>query len=416
MADVLICGGGVAGSALAILLGRSGVSVELLERDIFPREKPCGEGLMPAGVAVLERLELVQAVRGAPFRGVRYHFDKRCVDAPFPSASGHLICGRGVRRKYLDRSLFQTAAETPGVRAFTNTRVHRLLWINGRVAGAIVNGEPRRARLVVAADGAHSRIRRELGFDASSSRKRMGIRVHYRLARGKEQNCWVDVSLRHGYELYVTPLTDGEILIAALANAEGGESIQSRFRRWVFAEPFLANLLEGAEQISNPACASWPVNSARPRNAPGVVLLGDAAGSIDPISGGGMTHALLTAELLSKHICCGIEGDDEWMSSFERERQNLLRGFRRVTRALLWLAAYPAAAGQILTTAEKFPPLISYFAGIAGGVSHLFDSSRATSSAKVARFGVPVLEEMLGQAYPGRNAEAELFAFYDLIV
>ena len=404
MADVLICGGGVAGSALAILLGRSGISVELVERDIFPREKPCGEGLMPAGVAVLERLGLFQVVRGAPFRGVRYHFDRRCVDAPFPSASGHLICGRGVRRKYLDSSLFQNAAETPGVRASTGARIDRLLRVNGRVAGAIVNGEPQRARLVVAADGAHSRIRRELGFDASSSRKRMGIRVHYRLARGKEQNCWVDVSLRHGYELYVTPLTDGEILIAALANAEGGESIQSRFRRWVFAEPFLADLLEGAEQISDPACASWPVNSAKPRNAPGVVLLGDAAGLIDPISGGGMTHALLTAELLAKYIRNGIESGEEWMSSFERERQTLLKGFRRLTRALLWLAAYPAAAGQILATAGNFPPLISYFAGIAGGVSHLFDSSKAIRSAKVVRFGVPVLEGMPGMSRPERGS------------
>ena len=394
MADVLICGGGVAGSALAILLGRSRLSVELFERGNFPREKPCGEGLMPAGVAVLERLGLRQIACAAAFRGVRYRFDKRSVEAPFPRANGRVICGRGVRRKYLDTLLFQTAGETPGVRAFTNARVDRLLWEKGRVAGVIVNGEPERARLVLAADGAHSRIRRELGFDASRSRKRMGIRVHYRLARGKEQNCWVDVSLRKRYELYVTPLPDGEILIAALANAEGGESIQSRFRRWIFDEPFLADLLEGAEQISDPACASWPVNNAKPRNAPGVVLLGDAAGSIDPISGGGMTHALLTAELLSKYIRSGIECGEEWMTSFERERQKLLRRFRRLTWALLRLAAYPAAAEQILTLAGQFPSVISYFAGIASGVSHLSDCCRAEGKAKVVRTGVLTLEKM----------------------
>ncbi len=56
MSDVLISGGGVAGSTLAILLGRRGLQVELFERGHFPREKPCGEGLMPAGVAVLNRL------------------------------------------------------------------------------------------------------------------------------------------------------------------------------------------------------------------------------------------------------------------------------------------------------------------------------------------------------------------------
>ncbi len=74
MADVLISGAGVAGSTLAILLGRRGLQVELFERGHFPREKPCGEGLMPAGVAVLNRLGVGEAVGGAPFYGVRYHY------------------------------------------------------------------------------------------------------------------------------------------------------------------------------------------------------------------------------------------------------------------------------------------------------------------------------------------------------
>src|SRR5215471_8789653 len=74
MTDVLIVGGGIAGSALAILLGRQGLSVELFERGRFPKEKACGEGLMPAGVGVLERLGVAEAVGGAPFYGVRYHF------------------------------------------------------------------------------------------------------------------------------------------------------------------------------------------------------------------------------------------------------------------------------------------------------------------------------------------------------
>ena len=65
MADVLIAGGGIAGSILAVILGRRGLSVELFDHGHFPREKPCGEGLMPAGVAVLERLCLARTVRGA---------------------------------------------------------------------------------------------------------------------------------------------------------------------------------------------------------------------------------------------------------------------------------------------------------------------------------------------------------------
>lgn len=394
MVDVAICGGGVAGSALAIQLGRCGLSVELFERDVFPREKPCGEGIMPAGVAVLERLGVARVAGGASFQGVRYRLSGQCVEAPFPRVSGHPTYGRGLRRKHLDHLLFQTAAET-GVHAHDGARVERPIWENDCVAGVIVNGEPHRARLVVAADGVHSRIRRELGLDSRALRKRMGTRVHYRLPPGREQSRWVDVSLRQGYELYVTPLADGEILIAALANAHGsGEPIYKKFQRWILVEPFLADLLEGAEQISEPACASWPVSSGRLRSIPGVVLLGDAAGSIDPISGGGMTHALLTAELLANHIQNGIKNGEDLVSNFERERRKLLAGFSRLTQILLWLAAYPGAASRLLTAAGNLPSVISYFAGVAGGVSRLCVPSRAPKSLHVETTGLRQMPSM----------------------
>jgi len=103
MADVLIGGGGIAGSSLAILLGRRGLTVELYERGRFPKEKPCGEGLMPGGVAVLHRLGLREAVGGAPFYGVRYHFGRQTAQGRFPPTSGFPVAGRGQRRKHLDQ-------------------------------------------------------------------------------------------------------------------------------------------------------------------------------------------------------------------------------------------------------------------------------------------------------------------------
>lgn len=258
MVDVLIAGGGVAGSTLAILLGRCGFSVELFEQSHFPREKPCGEGLMPAGVAVLERLGLAEAVGGAPFYGVRYHFDKYTAEGSFPRASGIPIAGRGQRRKHIDRVLFETAAATPGVKAHTGARVEVPLCEKGRVTGVLVDGEPLRARLVVAADGVHSRIRYHLRLNAESPRKRFGIRVHYQLGKGQEQPPWVDVLLASGHELYITPLPDREVLVAGLTDiGHLQDPIHKTFQRWIFAQPLLASRLEGAAQISPPMCTSW---------------------------------------------------------------------------------------------------------------------------------------------------------------
>lgn len=382
MADVLIAGGGVAGSALAILLGRRGFSVELLELGHFPREKPCGEGLMPAGVGVLKRLGLAETVGGAPFNGVRYHFGKHMAEGRFSDASGMPICGRGQRRKHLDRVLFEAAAATPGVRAHTGARVEGPLCENGRVTGALVEGEPLRARLVVAADGVNSRIRHGLGLDAESSRKRFGIRVHYRLAKGQEQPPWVDVVLASGHELYITPLPDHEVLVAVLTDIRhGGEPIHETFQRWIFAQPLLASRLEGAEQISRPMCASWRARNASLGVAPGAILLGDAMGSIDPISGGGMTHALVTAELLAAYIQEGLEKSDEWMWKFERERRELLGDFKRLTRILLWLADHPWLAVRILSLVRNSPFVLSHFVGVAGGTRKFFMGGRQPKQA-----------------------------------
>src|SRR5262249_20049788 len=212
MADVLIAGGGIAGSALAIMLGRAGLTVELFEQCHFPLEKPCGEGLMPGGVGVLERLGIAEAVGGAPFNGVRYYTGSLVVEGCFPTIAGTPAMGRGQRRRQLDQVLFAAAAATPGVIAQTGMRVDAPLCERGRVVGLIVTGQARRAPLVVAADGAHSRMRRLLQLDAPPPRRRrVGLRTHFRLAGGQAQPPWVEVFLGRGYELYVTPLPGDEL-------------------------------------------------------------------------------------------------------------------------------------------------------------------------------------------------------------
>jgi flavin-dependent dehydrogenase len=84
MSDVLIVGRGVAGSSLAIMLGRKGLAVRVFEKARFPREKPCGEGLMPEGVAVLQRLGLTAAIGGCPFYGVRFYFQTQPFELGVP--------------------------------------------------------------------------------------------------------------------------------------------------------------------------------------------------------------------------------------------------------------------------------------------------------------------------------------------
>ncbi len=387
MADVLICGGGVAGSTLAILLGRRGMQVELFERSHFPKEKPCGEGLMPAGVAVLNRLGVGEAVGGAPFYGVRYHFGKHVTEGRFPKTDGLPVSGRGQRRKHLDEVLFRTAADAPGVIAHTGTHVDGPLCENGRVVGLLVDGQPRRAALVVGADGVHSRLRYKMGLNVPLRRKRFGIRAHFRLAKGQAQTSCVDVFLGLGHELYVTPLPEHEVLVAALVDAaQLGESVERSFHRWLLAEPELAKRLEGAEQITAALATSPLASQARNGVAPGFVLLGDAAGFLDPITGGGMTQALMTAELLDRYIPERASPDDSWLWKFEHARRALLFDYRILTRMVLWLADHPLLGQRLLWIIDALPSFFSHLIGVSGGVRRLvaFPWSRSLDFKAVA--------------------------------
>lgn len=374
MTDVLIAGGGLAGSALAIQLGRLGLSVELFERGRFPKEKACGEGLMPAGVVALERLGL-NAGLGAPFDGIRYHFHGRIVEGRFPEVKGLSRSGRGLRRRELDHTLFELATRTPNVKVHTGALVEAPLVEGGRVVGLIVNGAPRHGGLVVGADGARSRLRHALRLDLPSCRKRVGICTHFRLAPDLATPQMVDVYLGRGHELYATPLPGGELVVAALASAEALDGrLEDQFRSWCSCQPHLAERLDGAERTGELLAISPVSGRARQRFLPGFVLLGDAAGFTDPITGAGMTQALLAAELVAQHAARHAVAAGDWLAEFDREREALLRDYRRLTALLLWLVENPAFLGIAFETMRRLPRLFSHLLGVAGGARQLWNA------------------------------------------
>jgi len=332
---------------------------------------------MPAGVAVVERLGLAEAVGGAPFYGVRYHFGGQTAEGRFPKTLGLPEAGRGQRRKHLDAVLFNTATATPGVRVHTGAMVEAPIRERGCVVGLQVNGRLWPSALVVAADGAHSRIRHLLGLDRPAGRKRLGVRAHFQLPPGLEQPPWVDVFVHPGYELYVTPLPHGEVLVAGLAYAESVRgAVEREFHRWWHSQPVLATRLERAKQITRLMATSPLAGRARMGVVPGIVLLGDAAGFLDPITGGGMSQALMTAELLADYVSERLGADQRWLWEFERERQRMLRDYKILTRMLLWLANYPRLAERLLPVLRASPKLFSHLVGVSGGVRRLWGQAK----------------------------------------
>jgi flavin-dependent dehydrogenase len=156
-----------------------------------------------------------------------------------------------------------------------------------------------------------------------------------------------------------------------------GKSAQATFDRAIRSQPALAAQLDGAEQITEPAGASPLAGRARARVLPGLVLLGDAAGFTDPITGGGMTQALLSAELLAAHLARRFPPDLAALERFDRERQWLLRDCRRLTGMLLWLTGRPGLTQRVFRLLARRPGWFSHLIGVSGGMRRLLPGTGA---------------------------------------
>jgi flavin-dependent dehydrogenase len=382
MRDLLVVGAGPAGSALAIHAGRAGLTVDLFDAARFPREKPCGEGIMPAGVRALERLGVLRDVGGAAYSGIRYRGFGIDVTSRFPvsvaDGARPSPFGLGQRRLVLDAVLLDRARATPGVRVFEGSPVDGLVARHGRVVGLEVCGRQVTGRLIVGADGARSRVRHHLGLDAArAAHPRIGWRLHYRLSATQAPPTEVEIYVGVGHELYLTPLPNGCVLLAALT--EGGEhasATRATLATWVRGHPALAERLRGATPVSTPRGRSPLVHHALAGVAPGAVLLGDAAGNSDPITGGGISQALLSAELLAEALPTALRGNDggdreydgDWLWRFDRRRRAMLRDYRLLTGMMVRLARRPALARGTLTAMRASPRLMGHLVGVAAGL------------------------------------------------
>jgi len=374
--DVVIAGGGPAGAALAILAGRAGFSVSLFDAARFPRDKACGEGLMPAGVGALDRLGLRAATGGVAIEGVRYRGFGVVAETAFPAprSGADPAYGLGQRRLVFDLALWQAARATPNVRVFEGTSVDGVLVRGGRAVGLHAGGQTVTGGLIVGADGARSVVRRAAGLEGSTeAHPRWGLRRHFRLAGEPAVPPFIEVFVGERHELYLTPLPAGEVMVAMLSEPGGDRGAPADvLQAFIARHPALAERLRGAEAVSAPRGRAPLSAVARAGVAPGLVLLGDAAGFTDPLTGGGMAQALLSAELLARYLPRALaQRDDEWLWRFDRRRRALLRDYVWLTRLLVQAAKSPRLSRATLRGMRAFPGFMRHLVGVAAGTRPL---------------------------------------------
>lgn len=326
MIDLVVAGGGPAGLATAIHAARAGLETVVIEKRTGPIDKACGEGLMPHAVRQLKLLGAQPA--GKNFLGVSYFDRRRGVTARFGSGPG-----LGVRRKTLHAALL-TEADRAGVK-LVHDKVGPLSQDSESVS---VNGI--RARYLAAADGLHSPIRAGLGLELPQGRiRRWGIKRHITIAPWSD---FVEVYWSQdpgSGEAYVTPVADDCVGIAILTSRQG------RFDDHLEAFPALRERLDGAPH--EPDRAAGPLRQrVRSRVAGRVLLVGDAAGYVDALTGEGLGLAFAAARLLVDSVVADrpAEYEKAWGTTTRRYRL-MTAGVLHASTSPLRSLIVPAACG-----------------------------------------------------------------------
>jgi menaquinone-9 beta-reductase len=376
--DAIVVGGGPAGSALAAFLAQRGHDVLLLDAARFPRDKVCGEGVSPEAWRLLDALgaaDRVQALSPHPLRGMR-------LVSPDGTAFTGAYRGRerpgfAVRRLALDATLLDVARRS-GVEVREGARVTGLVHEGGAVAGVVAEtgGEARtlRARVVAAADGRRSVVARRLGLlHEHRSLKRFAVRGYWEGMEGLSElgemhvggGGYCGIAPLAARLANVTFVLDRREMAPAAGDLDGFYRGALR-RRW----PRLAERLERARLLEPPRAIGPLALSCRAVTAPGVVLVGDAAGFYDPFTGEGVTLALRTAELAASAIHPALSlpaaAPPPRLVEYERSREAATRDKFRFNRLLQVAVRSPAAANAVARRLARRPDLADRLVGIAG--------------------------------------------------
>lgn len=354
--DVLVVGAGPGGSSAAYHLARHGIDVTLLERSSFPREKVCGDGLTPRGVAALVRMGVdpddpgFERIDG----GLRVYTRDSMIELRWPELRSWPDFGL-VRTRFDLDSLLAQRAQKAGARLIERTEALEPIRADGWVVGALMRDaeDPRaeasalRARFVIAADGAASRFAKPAGVRRDQSRP-LGIaaRGYYRASYhpGPWLESWLDLwegdVLLPGYG-WLFPVPDGTVNLGAglLNTFQGFGKISARRLFDAFAAMLPASWGIREETVQGRVLSGpLPMGGNRvPTAVPGMLLVGDAAGLVNPFNGEGIAYAMETGELAAELVHEALVRDRPGVASMYptvlRERYGryfaLGRGFAR---------------------------------------------------------------------------------------
>jgi menaquinone-9 beta-reductase len=337
-ADLFVVGGGPAGLATAILAAEAGMRVVVADHSRPPIDKACGEGLMPDTVAAVEKLGVkLHYGKAVRFLGIRFNDGegKTCAAATF--ANGF---GLGLRRTELHSGLVQRAADV-GVELLWGARVTL-----EREGGLSCDGRPVRCRYAIGADGGGSPVRRWAALEGTRyERARFGIRQHFGVEPWSD---FVEVYWARDCQIVAAPIAHDEVCVAVTSR-----NPLLKFHDAVGQVPELADRLSRAPATNKLRGARTSLRRLKRVYRGAVALVGDASGSVDPLTGEGIGLGLRQAAALVEAI---KRSDLHW---YQAAHERIGRMSHLTSRLMLFMDRHPQWRSRVLRTLAAEPALFA---------------------------------------------------------
>lgn len=364
--DVLVIGGGPSGASAAYWLAEAGHKVLVVERKKFPREKTCGDGLTPRAVRQLEDMGLGGRLAAECLRydGLRSIAHGVTLELAWPEHPDFPAYGYVVRRRDLDEMVADMAVKA-GATLRTGAEALEPIIEEGLVCGAQVRDTETdeisqvRARYVVVADGSNSRFGRALGTNRDRTYPLgMAVRGYFRSPRHAEP--WIeshlDIRDRHGDHLpgygWIFPVGDGTVNVGVglLSTFSGWKDINTSHLMEAFCETAPASWEISPEtSCGAPTGGKLPTGlSVKPAVGSNWLSVGDAAGTVNPFNGEGISVAYETGRMAAEVLDVALRTDNRFaLQDYEVRLQETYGLYFKVARLFVKAIGNPAVMREL---------------------------------------------------------------------